>query len=79
MQQPPVSACKVIAPASLTVTLYPPLVQDPRNISLIISASFQSVGEAHLAKNKEEDVVTSLAQGSVTVTARDTEITLFPS
>ena len=64
--------------------MYPPLVLDPRNISLVIGASFQftttggpadcslqwSVGEPHLAKTNEEGVVTSIALGATTVTAR---------
>ena len=75
---------RVITYARVTVTVYPPLVLDPRNISLVIGASFQfthtggpadcslqwSVGEPHLAKTNEEGVVTSLALGATTITAR---------
>ena len=72
-----------ISSAPASVTVYPPLTLDPRNISLIIGASFQftvsggpgdssvewSVGHSHLARTSEEGVVTSLALGSTSLTA----------
>ena len=75
---------RVITSAPVTVTVYPPLVLDPRNISLVIGASFQfthtggpsdcslqwSVSEPYLARTSEEGVVTSLALGATSITAR---------
>ena len=75
-------AGKMITSAPVTVTVYPPLVLDPRNISLIIGASFQftwtggpadcgvkwTVADPSLARTNEDGVVTSLALGSTTLT-----------
>ena len=77
-------AGRVISSAPVPVTVYPGLEAEPRNISLVIGASFQftaaggpadcgvqwSVAEPGLATSSEEGVVTSLALGTTSLTAR---------
>ena len=71
------------------VTVFPPVILEPRNISLVIGAAFQfthsggpadcslqfSVGDFGLASTNQEGLVTALALGStsLTVTAVDSE------
>ena len=78
-----------------SVTVFPPLLLEPRNISLIIGASFQfthtggpsdcsitfTVADVGLAKTSQEALVTSLALGStrLTATAVDSEGKVFSS
>ena len=75
------------------VTVFPPVVLEPRNISLVIGAAFQfthtggpadcslqfSVEDPGLASTNQEGLVTSLALGttSLTVTAVDREGRVF--
>jgi len=78
---------KVISSAPSTVTVYPPLVLDPRNISLIIGASFQftytggpadcsvqfSIADVGLARTSVDGIVTSVALGTTQLTAKSVD------
>ena len=75
---------KKIVSKSMPVTVYPPLLLDPRNISLIIGAAFQFthlggpadcsvefvIGDQNIATTSNDGIVTSSTLGSTTLTGR---------
>jgi len=75
---------KQVTSLPVQVTVYPPLLLDPRNISLIIGAAFQFthtggpadcsvefiIGDINIASTSTEGIVTSNTLGSTTLTGR---------
>jgi len=75
---------KQVTSLPVQVTVYPPLLLDPRNISLIIGAAFQFthsggpadcsvefiIGDQNIANTNTEGIVTSSTLGATTLTGR---------
>eukprot|EP00090_Calanus_glacialis_P028973 TRINITY_DN4645_c0_g1_i5.p1 TRINITY_DN4645_c0_g1~~TRINITY_DN4645_c0_g1_i5.p1 ORF type:complete len:1790 (-),score=673.65 TRINITY_DN4645_c0_g1_i5:326-5671(-) len=75
---------KQVTSLPVQVTVYPPLLLDPRNISLIIGAAFQfthtggpvdctvefSIGDQFIATTNMDGIVTSATLGTTTLTGR---------
>jgi len=75
---------KLVTSKHVQVTVYPPLLLDPRNISLIIGAAFQFthsggpadcsveflIGDVNIASTSMEGIVTSSTLGTTSLTGR---------